>query len=143
MRTRNRSRAWLKPLGAAGSPLENHWLSGRNDLLVGVDFASEPRSVLIGDKLVLYAAVHRRIFGIAEVTSDAYRANRHPRWPYRCDVQLLVAVPLLANAPPLDEVVVTRGARDLFLSVRQKPYVELTRREYQRAVEALTAPLSL
>jgi hypothetical protein len=133
-------KAWLKPLGSAGAPLENHWTKGRSDLLIGVDFPAEPRSVAIGDKLVLYAAVHRRVFGIAEVTSDPYRANRHPRWPYRCDVRLLVAVPLLHEAPFLDELIV-RDGRDLYLSVRQKPYVRLTQREYHRAVEALTAPL--
>jgi hypothetical protein len=137
------ARAWLKALGATGSPLENHWLRSRNDLLIGVDFPSVPRSLSPGDKLVLYAAVRRCVFGVAEVTSEPYRANRHPRWPFRLDVRVLLAVPLLADAPLLDEVVVTRGGRDLFLSIRQKPYVELTRREYQRAVEALTASLAI
>lgn len=134
--------AWLKPLGATGSALENHWTKARSDLLIGVDFSNEPRSIESGDKLVLYAAVHRRVFGIAEVTSAPYRANRHPRWPYRCDARVLVAVPLLHDAPPLDELI-ARGGRDLYLSVRQKPYVKLTPREYHRAIEALAAPLYL
>jgi hypothetical protein len=132
--------AWLKPLGAAGAPLDNHWLKARSDLLIGVDFPSEPRSVTVGDKLVLYASTHRRIFGVAEVASDPYLANRHPRWPYRCDIRMLLAVPLLQEAPLLDELI-ARGGRDLYLSVRQKPYVRLTDREYLRAVQALTAPL--
>jgi hypothetical protein len=133
-------RHWLKALGTTGSPLDNHWLRSRSDLLIGIDFPAEPRSIAASDKMVLYASVHRRIFGVAEVSSEPYRANRHPRWPFRCDVRLLLAVPLLRDAPLLDEVVVTRAGRDLHLSVRQRPYVELTRREYLRAVEALTAP---
>lgn len=132
--------AWLKPIGAQGSPLDNHWIRARSDILIGIDFPREPRSIVVDDKLVLYASIHRRIFAIAQVTSPPYRANRHPRWPFRCDVRVQLAVPFLQDAPYLDELI-TKTGRDLYLSVRQKPYVELTPREYHRAIEALAAPV--
>src|SRR5262245_56575609 len=115
-------KTWLKSLGAAGWEMDPDWTQNKRDAenLRGVDFPYEPRSINVGDKLVLYAAGHKRVFGVAEVTSAFYETDRHERWPVRCDVRILFAVPHLDNAPMLDQLVLKNG-RDLMLPVRQSP----------------------
>ncbi len=133
-------KTWIKSIGSADWQMSDDWTQNKEDAdnLTGIDFPYEPQSISIGDKLVLYASGHRCVFGIAEVTSGFSKTDRHERWSIRCDVRMLLAVPHLSNAPSLEELVLKNG-RDLMLSVRQNPYVELEPAEYLRAVNALTS----
>jgi hypothetical protein len=133
-------KAYLKPLGATGWRIEPEWTVHNADILTGADYPFEPRSIGPGTLLVLYATGHQVIFGISEVTSRPYPANRHPRWPWRCDHRVRLAVPQLHDAPHLSTLNVA-GRRDLLRSVRQRPFVELSRDEYGNALDALVRPL--
>ncbi|HEY6758882.1 MAG TPA: hypothetical protein VI318_05305 [Baekduia sp.] len=83
-----------------------------------------------GDRLVLYASVWKRVFGVAEVTSEP-RASGHERWPWEVALEALVVVPHLENAPPIEAMGV--AAR----SMSQQSHVRITERQYALAVEAI------
>lgn len=99
------------------------------------DFSRYPRSIRIGDHLILYAAGGRkRVFALAEVTSSVYPANYEGQFPHRVDIKYLL------NVSPADGVhinEVSTPKRDLLNSVRQQTYISLTPEEYERAVTKL------
>ncbi|MDX6692320.1 MAG: hypothetical protein QOG15_3777 [Solirubrobacteraceae bacterium] len=97
-------------------------------------FPRRPR-MAPGDRLVLYASGWRRIFGIAEVLTDPSREVPSPvdpaRWPWSVGVELLVVVPLLSNAPPVEAIGVSPR------SMSQQSHIRLEERHLEQAVEAL------
>jgi hypothetical protein len=129
---------YLKSLGAAEWRVDPDWIAHNADILEGADYPFEPRAIGPGTLLILYATEFQKVFGVAEVTTGAYPALRHPRWPWRCDHRILLAVDHLDDAPPLTALNVP-GERDLRLSVRQRPYVELSQDEFELGVEAFVA----
>ena len=133
---------YLKSLGAAEWRIDPDWIAHNADILDGADYPFEPRAIGPGTLLILYATGFQKVFGVAEVTTDAYPANRHPRWPWRCDHRILLAVDHLDDAPPLTGLNVP-GERDLRLSVRQRPYVELKQAEFELGMEAFATPGAL
>ena len=84
------------------------------------------------DRLVLYASVWRRIFGVVVAVGEAY-AVEHPRWPWRIAVEPLLVIPDLDLAPPVEAVGV--AAR----SMSQQSHIRLDPVHYTRAVEVLTS----
>jgi hypothetical protein len=116
---------YLKSLGAAEWRIDPDWIAHNADILDGADYPFEPRAIGPGTLLILYATGFQKVFGVAEVTTGAYPANRHPRWPWRCDHRILLAVDHLDDAPPLTALNV--------------PYVELNQDEFELGVEALVA----
>lgn len=83
--------------------------------------------------MVLYAVGSRRVFALAELTSDVYSSG-DADWPYRVDIRYSVNLPV-ASGVPLNEV--STPERDLLLSVRQAAYVELSPQEYERVAAGL------
>jgi hypothetical protein len=94
-------------------------------------FPRRPR-VSDDDRLVLYASVWRRVFGIVVAIGEAYRVE-HPRWPWRIALEPLLVVPDLDLAPPIEAIGV--AAR----SMSQQSHIRLDPVHYSRAVEALSS----
>ena len=87
-----------------------------------------------GDRLVYYASVWRRVFAIVEVVAeptDAYPVSE--RWPWTVDVEPLLVIPRLDDAPPVEAIGV--AAR----SMSQQSHIRLSEDHYRRAVEAIAS----
>jgi hypothetical protein len=121
---------WLKAVGHARRPLPARWIEeGRTGALREGGFPRRPR-VSDDDRLVLYASVWRRIFGVVVAIGEPYRVE-HPRWPWRIAVEPLLVVPDLDLAPPIEAIGV--AAR----SMSQQSHIRLEPLHYAQAVEAL------
>jgi hypothetical protein len=100
-----------------------------------VDFSRTPRQIQKGDHLVLYAAGGRkRVFALAEVTSDVYAADYDKRWPHRVDISYLVNLPP-ALGVHIDEV--STPQRNLLRSLMRQSYIRLNEEEYEQAATKL------
>jgi hypothetical protein len=122
---------WLKAVGHAKGPLPEAWLADErwHTRLTRTGFPRRPR-IVPGDRLVLYASVWKRVFGIAEVTSDPGPSG-HPRWPWQVSIEPLVVIPHLENAPPIEAIGVAPR------SMSQQSHIRLTARQYDLAAEAI------
>lgn len=121
---------WLKSIGAQGRPVEEIWWDER-DRDQGVDFPYRPKSVKLGDLLVVYAAGTRKLVGVLQVTSGWKPEGRSERWPYRVDTKILAAVPT-SEGLPLD---LLSDERPIGKSIRQKSHVKLSEGEAAKALE--------
>jgi hypothetical protein len=127
--------AFLKAHGTGDRPLPDDWLRAGSSLVAPgrTGFPRRPR-MAPGDRLVLYASGWRRIFGIAEVCSDpACDASRSMRWPWSVGVELLLVVPLLSNAPPVEAIGVAPR------SMSQQSHIRLEPRHLKLALEAIAS----
>ena len=122
---------WLKAIGHARGPLPDDWLAERPELLRRTGFPRRPR-MQPGDRLVLYASVWRRVFGIAEVLGPPEQRD-HPRWPWTVAIEALLVVPVLDAAPPVEAIGV--AAR----SMSQQSHIRIAADHYERAVSALAS----
>ena len=123
---------WLKAVGHARGPLPARWIEeGRTSVLREGGFPRRPR-VSDGDRLVLYASVWRRVFGVVVAIGKVYQVE-HPRWPWRIAVEPLLVVPDLDLAPPVEAIGV--AAR----SMSQQSHIRLRTEHYDLAVEALAS----
>jgi hypothetical protein len=86
----------------------------------------------VGDRLVLYASVWRRVFAVCEVVGEPAQRD-HPRWPWTVAIETLLVVPLLDAAPPVEAIGV--AAR----SMSQQSHIRIERSHYERAVEAIAS----
>lgn len=126
---------FLKAHGTAGAPMTDHWLAAGSRLVSPgrTAFPRRPR-MASGDRLVLYASVWQRIFGVAEVLSEP--TDEDPmaaRWPWSVQVELLLVVPVLSNAPPVEAIGVAPR------SMSQHSHIRLEPRHLDLAIEALTS----
>jgi hypothetical protein len=123
---------WLKGIGHAGASIPEAWLAdGRASVLTRTGFPRRPR-IAPGDRLVYYAAGWRRVFAIVEVVAEPTdRVSGSARWPWTVDVEALLVVPHMENAPPVEAIGV--AAR----SMSQQSHIRLSEEHYERAVEAL------
>jgi hypothetical protein len=123
---------WLKAVGHARGPLAARWIEeGSTGVLREGGFPRRPR-VTEDDRLVLYASVWRRIFGLMVAVGEPYLVD-HPRWPWRIELEPLLVVPDLDLAPPVESIGV--AAR----SMSQQSHIRLEPVHYTRAVEALSS----
>jgi hypothetical protein len=121
---------WLKAVGHARGPLPERWIEdGRVEVLVRTGFPRRPR-IVPGDRLVLYASVWKRVFGLVEAVSEPY-TDDHPRWPWKIDVEPLLVVPRLEDAPPVEAMGVAPR------SMSQQSHISIIPSQYESAVEAL------
>jgi hypothetical protein len=121
---------WLKAVGHARGPLPDGWLEeGRLTVLTRAGFPRRPR-IVPGDRLVLYASVWRRIFGVVEAVGEPEVVD-HPRWPWSIAVEPLLVVPRLSDAPPVQAAGVAPR------SMSQQSHISITSSQFERAVEAL------
>jgi hypothetical protein len=125
-------RVFLKAHGTGDAPLPDRWLREGRSSLVDPGVTAFPRRPRMepGDRLVLDASGWRRIFGIAEVLTEPAR-REHERWPWSVAVELLVVVPLLSNAPPVETIGVAPR------SMSQQSHIRLEARHLELAAEAL------
>jgi hypothetical protein len=126
---------FLKAHGTAEKPMTDGWLAAGSWLVSPgrTAFARRPR-MAAGDRLVLYASVWQRIFGVAEVLCEPTREDpMAARWPWSVQVELLLVVPVLSNAPPLEAIGVAPR------SMSQHSHIRLEERHLERAIEALTS----
>ena len=86
----------------------------------------------MGDRLVLYASVWRRVFAACEVVGEPV-AREHPRWPWTVAIETLLVVPVLDAAPPVEAIGV--AAR----SMSQQSHIRLTAEQYARAIDVMTS----
>jgi hypothetical protein len=125
---------WLKALGHARGPLPAAWLEdGSVRRLTRTGFPRRPR-MEPGDRLVYYASVWRRVFAVVEVTAPP--TDAHPiseRWPWTVEVEPLIVIPRLDDAPPVEAIGVP--AR----SMSQQSHIRLSPEHYRRAVEAIAS----
>src|SRR5947209_6898671 len=123
---------WLKAVGHARGPLPARWIEeGWTSVLREGGFPRRPR-VSEDDRLVLYASVWRRVFGLVVAIGEAYRVD-HPRWPWRIAVEPLLLVPDLDLAPPVESIGV--AAR----SMSQQSHIRLEPDHYRQAIETLSS----
>jgi hypothetical protein len=128
-------RAFLKGHGTGDHPLHDHWLAAGSSLVEPgrTGFPRRPR-MGAGDRLVLYASGWRCVFGIAEVTGEPEcDPGRSARWPWSVTVELLLVVPVLSNAPPVEAIGVAPR------SMSQQSHIRLEPRHLELAVEALAS----
>jgi len=129
---------FLKAHGTATAPLPDDWLRSGSSLVDPgrTAFPRRPR-IVAGDRLVLYASGWRCVFGVAEVLDEPGTGAPSPanpgRWPWSVAVELLVVVPLLSNAPPVEAIGVAPR------SMSQHSHIRLEQRHLERAVQALAA----
>jgi hypothetical protein len=123
---------WLKAIGHARGPLPDRWLEeGRVGLLTRTGFPRRPR-IVPGDRLVLYASVWKRVFGIVEATGEPEVVD-HPRWPWSIAVEPLIVVARLEDAPPVEAIGVAPR------SMSQQSHIAIGAEHYARAVAALAS----
>lgn len=108
----------------------------RPDLRSEVGF-SQRAAVDISDELVFYAVPQRKIVGLARVASHPILQPQHERWPWRCKIDLKVAIVDPVRALDLDDIA-QPGGRDLAKSVQRRSHMKLHWAEYQRARDGLT-----
>jgi hypothetical protein len=124
---------FLKAHGTGVAPLPDHWLAAGSGLVVPgrTGFPRRPR-MQPGDRLVLYASGWKCIFGIAEVVDEPTTDEPlSERWPWTVAVELLVVVPVLSNAPPVEAIGVAPR------SMSQQSHIRLEPRHLELALEAL------
>ena len=125
---------WLKTLGRAGWSLPDAWLEdGGGDRVRRTAFPRRPR-IEPGDRLVYYASGWKRVFALVEVVAPPTDEDPlSPRWPWSVQVEPLVVVPLLSNAPPVEALGIPPR------SMSQQSHIRLTPAQYERAVEAIAS----
>jgi hypothetical protein len=127
---------FLKAHGTAAAPLPDRWVAAGSRLVDPgrTGFPRRPR-MAAGDRLILYASGWRCLFGVAEVLGAPSTGSPSPadpaRWPWSVEVELLVAVPVLSNAPPVEAIGVP--AR----SMSQHSHIRLRERHLELALEVL------
>ena len=125
---------FLKAHGTGDAPMADHWLAAGSWLVDPgrTAFPRRPR-MTSGDRLVLYASVWQRIFGVAEVLSEpTIEDPMAARWPWSVRGELLVVVPVLSNAPPVEAIGVAPR------SMSQHSHIRLDERHLELALEALS-----
>ena len=124
---------FLKSHGTGASPLPDRWLRAGSSLVDPgrTAFPRRPR-MGPGDRLVLYASGWRCVFGVAEVTGEPTTTDPvSARWPWTVAVELLIVVPVLSNAPPVEAIGVAPR------SMSQQSHIRLEPRHLELAIEAL------
>jgi hypothetical protein len=124
---------FLKAHGTGAAPLPDRWMQAGSALVSPgrTGFPRRPR-MAPGDRLVLYASGWRCVFGVAEVAGEPTTDAPHSaRWPWSVAVELLVVVPLLSNAPPVEAIGVAPR------SMSQQSHIRIEPRHLELALEAL------
>jgi hypothetical protein len=122
---------WLKAIGAQGWPADEIWWNERKRE-EGIRFPFKPRSIKIGDFMVIYAAGTGKVVGVVEVKSDWFHEKAEKRWPYRMDTVVRVAKPI-SEGVPLETL---SDEREITKSIRQKSHIRLSAAEASKALAA-------
>ena len=121
---------WLKLIGTSKEPYQ-----GRYERPY-VDFSKSkrPRAIGPGDQIVLYATGgSKRLFALAEVTSEVYENNEYEEYPYRVNISYEVNLPVSAGIH-IDDISTPR--RNLPAAI-QGSYLRLKPEEFELAESKL------
>jgi hypothetical protein len=124
------SESWLKLIGTSKKPFQGRYENPH------VDFSKNkrPRAIHPGDQIVLYApGGSKRLFALAEVTSEVYENNEYEEYPYRVDISYEVNLPVSAGIH-IEEV--STPKRNL-LGAIQGSYLRLKPEEFELAASKL------
>lgn len=92
---------WLKMIGTCDDP----WPKNKSYDRKTIGFRRrKPTGVHPGDRMILYAVRWKRIFAVADVTSN-WKDNDEVGWPYHVDIRW----PLEVNLPPSAGVAASGG----------------------------------
>jgi hypothetical protein len=120
---------WLKMIGTSEKP----WSVSRCYDRKHVGFRGrKPSGIHPGDRLIPSAVGSKRIFALADVTSD-WKANDEVGWPYRVDIRW----PMEINVAPSTGVDVNEISADLSERLRRRSHIRLTREEFGTATAKL------
>ena len=129
---------WLKVVGGGlrGAPIPNDWRSWANGLMERASITTRRPSMKAGDGIVYYAAGTGLIFAAGEIVSHPYErpeSREDANWPWRVDISL---------DPTATKQFVHEGIRLKAIgvdpkSIRQKGHIRITKRQYDRALQAL------
>ena len=88
-------------------------------------------SVQKGDLAICYASGWQNVFAVVEVVGDPENDPQRERWRWRFAIRPLLAVPRLAEAPPVE-------AAGVFpRSLGRHSYIRLTPEQFEAGVEAI------
>jgi hypothetical protein len=88
----------------------------------------------VGDRLVYYASGWKRVCAVVEVVSAPSDADPlSERWPWSVEVEPLIVVPVLSNAPPVEALGIPPR------SMSQQSHIRLSVEQYSRAVDAIAS----
>ena len=73
------------------------------------------------------------MFAVVEVVAEPALEGTTARWPWTVDVEPLLVVARLENAPPVEAIGVAPR------SMSQQSHIRLTPEQFERAVEALAS----
>jgi hypothetical protein len=125
---------WLKSLGTHKDRIPPTGLASIAWITDDIGFPVEP-AVRPGDRLVLYASGHGRIFGVVDVALPPSLDIQAEPWSYRVPVRARLVIDDLERAPSLEAL--NAGSRDVRRSIRQQSHIRLATEEYEAAVEVL------
>jgi len=120
---------WLKMIGLPDNP----WPEKKPYDRKKIGFRGrKPTGVHPGDRVILYAVRWKRVFAIADVTSD-WQHNDEDGWPYCVEIRW----PLEVNLSPSAGVDANEVSADLTHRVRRRSHTRLSREEFELAAQKL------
>jgi hypothetical protein len=137
---------WLKPLGTTHpqpDPVSDDWASERGlkdfELTTGPATIKKPPQMGRGDRVLLHAVIHARIFAEGEILGNpSWQPNRTggDRWPWVYPCRIEVWVPLVKDGPRTAYVAPKRALGRIQAGGE---YALLTKADYDAILGALLA----
>src|SRR4051812_15731641 len=122
---------WLKMLGSGTGRMGEKIVPF---VLRELRFPSRP-SIRVGEKIVLYALGHDRVFAVVEAFTKVRQGEGDKPWDkWVMDVREVMSTDY-ASAPTLAGI--SASGRDLATSIRQQSHIGLREGEYEAAVRLL------
>lgn len=135
--------SWLKVFGMGKGrvqdpvPLPDDWKTVRNGLITKRAYFAERPGVTARDRIVYYAAQHRKVFAEGEVLGDPYQDASTQPWVWHVDVRLDLLVDALSSGVKLDALNVDGRNLLRLVARRRNGLLRLTPKEHEAAVKAL------
>lgn len=136
---------WLKPLGISEppTPMPDNWLAEYStdhfSLRTGPAKYDKYPQMGRGDRVLLHAVIHARVFAEAEIL-DKPEWEKDPvwnlRWPWVYPCRVDTWVPLIKQGPVTSEVAPKRALGKIQLG---GDYAKLSREDYEEVLSALEA----
>ena len=137
---------WLKPLGTTQpqpDPVSDDWTSKRGledfELTTGPATIKKPPKMGRGDRVLLHAVIHSRIFAEGEVLGNpSWQPTRTggERWPWVYPCRIDVWVPLVKDGPITADVAPKKALGRIQAGGE---YALLTKADYDMILAALLA----
>ena len=135
---------WLKPLGFTQPephPVPDDWVSERGlddfELTTGPAKIKNPPQMGRGDRVLLHAVIHSRVFAEGEILGNPKWTPDHQwgdRWPWVYPCRIDSWVPLVKDGPPTADVAPRRAMGRIQAGGE---YASLSKQEYEVVLAAL------